>query len=143
MSVQQNTKIARRVFDEVWSRGRLELADELLAPDFVGHPIGLREPFRGPEGAKEFIGRLREGFPDASWEIEELVADGDRVAVRWVMTGTHDGEFMGIDPTEAQVRIDGMTFLRFEDGKIVEGKTLQDAMSLMRTLGATPAAMHA
>jgi steroid delta-isomerase-like uncharacterized protein len=143
MSVQQNTKIARRVFDEVWSRGRLELADELLAPDFVGHPIGLREPFRGPEGAKEFIGRLREGFPDASWEIEELVAEGDRVAVRWVMTGTHDGEFMGIDATEAQVRIDGMTFLRFEDGKIVEGKTLQDAMSLMRTLGATPAAMHA
>jgi steroid delta-isomerase-like uncharacterized protein len=143
MSVQQNTKIARRVFDEVWSRGRLELADELLAPDFVGHPIGLREPFRGPEGAKEFIGRLREGFPDASWEIEELVAEGDRVAVRWVMTGTHDGEFMGIDPTEAQVRIDGMTFLHFEDGKIVEGKTLQDAMSLMRTLGASPAAMHA
>jgi steroid delta-isomerase-like uncharacterized protein len=143
MSVQQNTKIARRVFDEVWSRGRLELVDELLAPDFVGHPIGLREPFRGPEGAKEFIGRLREGFPDAAYEIEEILAEGDRVAVRWVMTGTHDGEFMGIDPTEAQVRIDGMTFLRFEDGKIVEGKTLQDAMSLMRTLGASPAAMHA
>lgn len=143
MSVQENTKAARRVFDEIWSRGKLDLADELLAPEFVGHPIGLSEPFRGPEGAKEFIGRLREGFPDAAYEIEALVADGDHVAVRWVMTGTHDGEFMGIDPTEAQVRIDGMTFLRFEDGKIVEGKTLQDAISLMRALGASPAAMHA
>lgn len=143
MSVQENKVLARRVFDEIWSKGKLDLADELLTPDFVGHPIGLREPFKGPEGAKEFIGSLREGFPDASFAIEEMIAEGDVVATRWVMTGTHDGEFMGIDPTERRVRIDGMTFLRFEQGKVVEGRTLQDAVGLLRALDATPMAMRA
>ena len=143
MSVQENKKIARRVFDEIWSKGKLELADELLSPDFVGHPIGLREPFQGPEGAKEFVGSIREGFPDATFAIEDMTAEDDVVAARWVMTGTHDGEFMGIDPTERRVRIDGMTFLRFEQGKVVEGRTLQDAVGLMRSLDATPAAIRA
>jgi ketosteroid isomerase-like protein len=137
MSVHENKALARRVFDEIWSGGRLELADELLAPDFVGRPPGgMQEPFKGPEGAKEFIGSLREGFPDITFEVENMVAGGDLVATRWVATGTHDGDYMGYQPTERPGTINGMTFLRFENGVVVEGWTQLDALTLMRTIGA-------
>jgi steroid delta-isomerase-like uncharacterized protein len=138
MSLSENKALARRVLDEVWSRGRLELADDLLAPDFVGRPGGLGEPFTGPEAAKEFIGRLREGFPDITFSLDDMVAEGDLVATRWTATGTHEGEFMGVEPTERRTTIEGMTFFRFDDGTIVEGWTQPDALGLMRGIGAVP-----
>lgn len=138
MSVQENKALARRVFDEVWSQGKLDLADEMLSPEFVGRPGGLGEPFKGLAGAKEFIGRIREGFPDITFTVEEMIAEGDLVATRWTSTGTHDGEFMGVEPTERQATIGGMTFLRFENGRIVEGWTQLDALGLMKTIGAVP-----
>ena len=138
MSVQNNKALARRIFDEVWSRGKLDLADELLSPDFVGRPGGLAEPFRGPEGAKEFIGGLREGFPDITFTVEEMVAEGDLVATRWTATGTHDGQFMGYEPTERQATFGGMTFLRISDGRLTEGWTQLDALTLMTVIGAVP-----
>lgn len=136
MSVQESKAVARRVFDEIWSRGRLELAHELLSPGFVGRPGGLGKPFKGPEGAKEFIGRLREGFPDITFEVEDMVAEGDLVATRWTATGTHGGEFMGYEPTENEAAIGGMTFLRFRNGTIVEGWTQLDTLGLMKAIGA-------
>jgi steroid delta-isomerase-like uncharacterized protein len=138
MSVQENKALARRVFDEVWSQGKLDLADEILTPDFVGRPGGMGEPFKGPAGAKEFIGRLREAFPDITFTVEDMIAEGDLVATRWTATGTNDGEFMGIEPTGRQATIGGMTIQRFEDGRIVEGWTQQDALGLLRQLGAVP-----
>jgi predicted ester cyclase len=138
MSVQENKALARRVFDEVWSQGNLDLADEILTPDFVGRPGGLGEPFKGPAGAKEFIGRLREGFPDITFTIEDTIAEGDLVATRWTATGTHDGEFMGFEPTGRLATIGGMTIQRFEDGRIVEGWTQPDALGLLRVIGAVP-----
>lgn len=138
MSVQENKALARRVFDEVWSQGNLDLADEILTPDFVGRPGGLGEPFKGPAGAKEFIGRLREGFPDITFTIEDTIAEGDLVATRWTATGTHDGEFMGFEPTGRRATIGGMTIQRFEDGRIVEGWTQPDAVGLLRVIGALP-----
>jgi predicted ester cyclase len=143
MSVQQNKVLARRVFDEIWSEGQLDVADELLSPDFVGRPGGLGEPFHGPAGAKEFIGRLREGFPDITFTIEDMIGEGDLVAARWVAVGTHDGEFMGLDATERQATFGGMTFLRFEQDRIAEGWTQLDALTLMRAIQALPEAVRA
>jgi steroid delta-isomerase-like uncharacterized protein len=139
----ENKKVARRVFDEVWSQGKLDLADEILTPDFVGRPGGMGEPFKGPAGAKEFIGRLREAFPDITFAVDEMVAEGDLVATRWTATGTHHGDFMGFEPTGRQATIGGMTIQRFKDGRIVEGWTQQDALSLLRQLGALPALSRA
>jgi steroid delta-isomerase-like uncharacterized protein len=138
MSVQENKALARRVFDEVWSQGKLDLADELLAPDFVGRPGGLGEPFKGPEGAKEFIGRLREAFPDITFTVEEMIAEGDLVATRWTSTGTHDGDFLGVEPTGRDAIFGGMTFLRFRDGTVAEGWTQLDALGLLKQIGAVP-----
>jgi predicted ester cyclase len=143
MSVQQKKVLARRVFDEIWSEGQLDVADELLSPDFVGRPGGLGEPFHGPAGAKEFIGRLREGFPDITFTIEDMIGEGDLVAARWVAVGTHDGEFMGLDATERQATFGGMTFLRFEQDRIAEGWTQLDALTLMRAIQALPEAVRA
>jgi predicted ester cyclase len=138
MSVDRNKELARRVFDEIWSEGKLELADKILAPDFVGRPGGLGHPFRGPEGAKQFIGRLREGFPDITFTVEDMIAEGDLVATRWTGRGSHDGEFMGLEPTGDPVTFGGMTFLRFEDTWIVEGWTQPDALVLLQQIGAVP-----
>jgi steroid delta-isomerase-like uncharacterized protein len=136
MSVDQNKALARRVFDEIWSGGNLDLADELLRPEFVGRPGGLGEPFRGPEGAKRFIGGLREAFPDITFDVEAMIGEADLVAIRWTGTGTHDGEFMGLDPSGRAVTMTGMTFLRFENGRIAEGWTNPDALGMLRQIGA-------
>ncbi len=138
MSVQENKALARRVFDEIWSGGKLDLVDELLDPEFVGRPIGLAEPFKGPEGAKEFIGRLREAFPDIRFPIDDLIGEEDKVVVRWTATGTNDGEFMGIEPSGRQVTIAGMTIRAIRDGRIIEGWTNMDALGLLRQIGAVP-----
>ena len=143
MSVQNNKALARRIFDEVWSRGKLDLADELLSPDFVGRPGGLAEPVRGPAGAKEFLGSLREGFPDITFTVKDMVGESDLVATRWTSTGTHDGEFMGFDPTEQQVTMSGITFLRFRDGMIVEGWTQLDEVALLKAIGAVRESVRA
>jgi steroid delta-isomerase-like uncharacterized protein len=137
MSVQQNKARARRVFDEVWSQGKLDLTEELLSPDFVGRPGGFGKPFQGPEGARAFLSRFRSAFPDMAFTVEELVAESDQVAIRWTCTGTHEGDFMGFEPTEREATFEGMTFLRFaRDGAIVEGWTQMDAIGLLRAIGA-------
>jgi predicted ester cyclase len=86
----------------------------------------------------EFIGRLREAFPDITFTVEDMIAEGDLVATRWTATGTNDGEFMGMEPTGRQATIGGMTIQRFKDGRIVEGWTQQDALGLLRQIGAVP-----
>ena len=144
MSVQENKALARRVFDEIWSEGRFDVAEDLLSPDFVARPpSGMQEPLQGPQAATEFIRRLRDGFPDIRFEVEDMIAEGDLVAARWAATGTHDGDFMGFEPTENTATIDGMTFLRFRDGRIVEGWTQLDALALMKTIGAMRESLRA
>jgi steroid delta-isomerase-like uncharacterized protein len=136
MSTNAHKVLTHRVLDEVWSQGRLEVADKVLSPDFVGRPGGMGEPLVGPAAAKEFIGRLREGFPDITFRIDDMIAEGDTVASRWTATGTNDGEFMGYEPTGRQATILGMTFFRFTDGVIAEGWTQFDTLGLMKAVGA-------
>src|SRR5215207_10299143 len=95
-----NTSVtAGRFFREVWSEGKLDLVDELFSPAYVGHPSGPEEPVQAPAGVSEYVGRLRESFPDLTITVEDQVANGDKVATRWTARGTHDGELMEIDPT--------------------------------------------
>ena len=93
---------------------------------------------RGPEGAKETAKMYRNAFPDVQLSIEDQVAEGDKVVTRWIGSGTHQGEMMGIAPTGNQVRVDGMTISRIEDGKIVEEWEIYDALGMMQQLGAIP-----
>jgi steroid delta-isomerase-like uncharacterized protein len=129
---------ARRFFDEVFSKGRLELVDELFATDYVGHPSGNEEPNRGPEGVKEYVAGLRGAASDLKITIDDQIAEGAKVATRWTARGTHDGELMGIAPTGRPVSVTGITIQHLRDGKVVEGWTNWDGMSLLQQLGGIP-----
>lgn len=134
-----NSATARRFFDEIWSRGDLDLVDELVAPEYVGSPSGPDEAVRGPAGVKEYIGRLREGIPDLTMTVEDQLADQDTVATRWSARGTHAGELMGMEATGRTAVVTGITIQRFgATGLIVEGWTNWDMLGLLQQLGIVP-----
>jgi predicted ester cyclase len=139
MSTEENKTLLRRSVEEIFSaQGDLDVADEIYAPDYVGHNPLDPEDVRGPEGAKEQARMYRSAFPDVRLSIEEQVAEGDRVVTRWIGSGTHQGEMMGIVPTGNQIRVDGITISRIQDGKVVEDWELFNALGLMQQLGAVP-----
>src|SRR4028118_1849687 len=90
---------------------------------------------RGPEGCKEYVAAYRSAFSDLHLEIEDQIAEGDKVVTRWTGTGTHDGELAGIPPTGNQVTLPEMEIVRISGGKLVEGWEGYDSMNLMRQLG--------
>jgi steroid delta-isomerase-like uncharacterized protein len=139
VSTEENKAIVRRWFLESWNEGRLEVADELIAPDYDSHPAPTDVNFgRGPAGQKEFLTFYRTAFPDVHMEIEDMVAEGDRVAVRWRGTGTHRGELMGFPASGKPATVTGMFISRVVGGKIVEGWANFDALGMMMQIGAIP-----
>jgi predicted ester cyclase len=137
MSAQENKVLFQRTYEELLNRGDLDVADELVAPEFINHeaPPGRD---RGPESMRGLATMLRTAFPDLRFEIEELVAEGDTVAGRLTMSGTHEGPLMGTPPTGRSVRQDHMHFVRFRDGKAVEHWGVRDHLGMMQQLGVIP-----
>jgi predicted ester cyclase len=130
---------ARRFFDEIFSQGDFDLVDELFAPEYVGHPSGPEAIVRGPDGVKEYVGRLREGVPDLTMTVEDQVVDQDKVATRWTARGTHAGELMQMEPTGRTAIVTGITIQRFEaTGRIVEGWTNWDMLGMVQQFGIVP-----
>ncbi|HUA05150.1 MAG TPA: ester cyclase [Solirubrobacteraceae bacterium] len=138
MTSEDNKAIVRRIIDEAWNRGELATVDELFAPDYVEYnPRPGQEP--GIEGYKGGILMLRAAFPDLRLELHEILAEGDRTAVRYTLHGTQEGELMGLPASGQRVASDGMVFARFEDGKVVERWGVQDMLTLLQQIGAFPA----
>jgi steroid delta-isomerase-like uncharacterized protein len=142
MSSEQNKAIVRRLFEEPW-KGNLDVVDELVASEYIGHDPANPEPLRGPEGVKEFISTYRAAFPDARITVKQQLAEGDLVATGWSGHGTHEGELMGIQPTGKQVTVSGLTISRLVGGKVVEEFQNWDTFGMMQQLGAIPALAHA
>ena len=139
MSTEENKAITRRLNDEVWTKGRLEVIDELIADDFVTTVVGAPEQIRGPEGFRAFAAMYRTAFPDLRITVDEQIAEGETVVTRWTATGTHDGELMGIPATGKQATTAGVNINRISGGKLVEGWGLFDQLGLFQQLGAVPA----
>ncbi len=137
MSAEENKALVRRDLEEVWSQGKLDVIDEIFAADYVGHMPGSPD-IHGPEEDKQYVTIYRIAFPDMQLTIEEMIAEGDKVAVRWTFTGTHKGELMGIPPTGVQVAMTGISIGRFAGGKFVEGWDYADALGMFQQLGAVP-----
>jgi len=136
---EENKALVRREIEEVFNaQGDLDVADEIFAPEYVSHDALGPEDARGPEGAKETARMFRDAFPDVQLSIEDQVAEGDKVVTRWIGSGIHQGELMRIAPTGNQVRVNGITISRIEDGKIAEEWENYDALSMMQQLGAIP-----
>lgn len=137
MSVEENVKLARRWFQEVWNEGRMQTVHELFAPDGVA--IGQSEQgeaLRGPKDFASFVERIRGAFPDIKITVEDAFGADDRVALRWSAAMTHKGHQLGMPATNRQVRISGITITRMRDGQIVEGWDNWDQLGLMKQLGA-------
>ena len=135
MSEEANKALVRRFYEEVWAKGNLDVADELFADDYVRHDFRAGNP-SGPEGQKQIAAAFRSAFPDLTWEIDFILADGDFVAGRWTATGTHLGPWAGIDATGRPMRFSAINVFRFENGKVVELWNHRDDLGLMEQLGA-------
>lgn len=132
---KKNKAVARRFLEALWNRSNFAVVDELLASDYDGHSSTV---IRGPEGAISFIPRMREAFPDFRFEILDQIAEGDKVATRWRLIGTHEGPFQGAPPSGMGVEMTGITIFRLADGKLVDGWTNEDVWGLLQQIGAVP-----
>ncbi len=129
-------RIVRRLIDEGFSQGRLEVCDELIADDAVEHQSFGPGHAPGAEGVKAVIASLHRAFSDFRLTIEDLTVAGDVVWTRNVATGTHDGPFMGNPPTGKPMRIDVFDVLRVVDGRVVEHWGVPDRLGALMQIGA-------
>jgi len=128
--VQKNKQVVQRIYEVGINERRLELTAELISPDYVG-PQGER----GPGGFNENVQSLLAAFPDIRFRIEDLLAEGDRVVVRWAWTGTHTGAFRGIAPTGRSVSTTGIVLYQLRNGQVVRNWLENDRLGVLQQLG--------
>src|SRR5215472_10215568 len=118
-SVQaRNKAVAMRVFDEIFNQGKFQVADEIYAPDFQNHGLHRSVDLKTDQDA---VHAEKKAFPDLRMSVQQMVAEGDKVAVLWTFQGTHTGsEYEGLPPTGTRVEVRGITIWRIVDGRIVE-----------------------
>lgn len=135
MSLEENKAIAKRWNDEVWNKGNLAVIDELADDGYVNHANNDsdREAFR------QFATAARAAFSGASMAMEDMLAEGDKVAVRWTIQGTHSGTLWGIPPTGKTGAMSGISIYCIRDGKIVEDWANSDMLGMLQQLGVVPA----
>ena len=136
----ETNKIVMHRFLEFINTASEKLAQELISPDAIFHVPGRPEPMRGPAGYLAIIGMMRGGFPDIQWTLEEMVAEGDKVAARFTMRGTHRGTFFGVPPTGKTIAVQAMNIYRLSGGQIVEEHGQPDMLGLLQQIGAVPGA---
>ena len=124
-----------RWFDEVWNNRSEAAVDEMFAEDGIGHGLGA-EPIRGPEEFKKFHRAFVSAYPDLKVKVEDSLVDGDKIAVRCRVTGSHQGEGIGLAPSNQPVEFTGMVIVRVKDGKIVEAWNEFNFMDMYQQLGA-------
>jgi len=136
MTTDENKAIVRRFIDEIFIQGRHETVDELLADDFVAHTWPSTGHPR--DDLKAAIDRTSGALEDPQFTIHDLIAEGDRVAVRLTSAATQVGQFMGMPPSGKRYSIDEIHIFRLRDGQVVEHWHQLDQMGLMKQLGAMP-----
>ena len=139
MSAEQNKTIVRRLLDDVWTRGKVDLLRDLVTSDvrdenpMPGQPCGL-------EGQRWATETLRGAFSDITMKVEDLIAEGDYVYDRWTGTGKHTGAFAGMPPSGRSFTITGSDLMRFNGGKIAQMWHVTDNLGMLQQLGFAPAA---
>jgi steroid delta-isomerase-like uncharacterized protein len=129
-----NKALAQRFHHEIFEQGNFEVADEILSPNFVWHS----EVPPGVEGVTTFAAHVRTAFPDLTLTADQVIAEGDRVAILWTLSGTHQGEFLGVPATGNTVSTPGVDIYRIENGQIAEAWTVGDELGLLMQLGSFP-----
>jgi predicted ester cyclase len=128
-----NKQLIVSLYEECINTGALERLDELVAPDYVG-PQGEQ----GPEGFRNTIRGLRAGIPDIQFTLDEVLAEGDGVAVRWTWRGTHSGRLREFAPSQKPVTNAGIALYHLKQGKIVHASVQTDRLGLLQQIGVLP-----
>lgn len=134
---EENKKILRRWFDEVWNNGRAEVIEELFDENGIAHGLSddPSNPIKGPRDYRPFYAMFREAFPHVKIVIEDMIAEGDKVVARCSVRGKHEGQLRGLAPTQAPVEFTGIAIVRIENGKIVEAWNNFDFMTMYQQCG--------
>ena len=134
---EENNQLVRRWFDEVWNNGRADAIEEMFDENGIAHGLGddPSNPIKGPRDFRPFHTVFREAFPNMNIVIEDMVAEGDKVAARCSVRAKHEGEFLGRAATQSPVDFSGMTIVRIAGGKIVEAWNNFDFMVLHKQVG--------
>lgn len=137
MSTAENKEISRRLFEQVWNEGKVEMLESFHTPDWVIKDPYNTVPASGLEGAKQYVMSYRKAFPDLNFRIDEQVAEGETVVNFLTATGTHEGVLLGLPPSHKKASVSAVVKLRFRNGKIAESTSLWDALTFMRIAGGT------
>ena len=132
---QQTTALVDRVWNEAVESGDLDVIDDALTDDYVGHTPGAPGGIRGPDGFKRYVRTLREAFPDLAVTVDDRLVAEDAIVDRYTMRGTHEGEFEGISPTGAEIEFTGIVIHYVENGKVRKDVSEFDVLDVMRQLG--------
>ncbi len=135
--------IADRYYKEIMNEAKLEVIDELMSPDFLFTIPTHPDPYRGPDGFKQLVTMLHTAFPDVHLDVKHLLVDGNTVVGHWIGSGTHTGGPLhtvqgDIPPSGKHFVIDGVSWLKIENGKVVESLANEDTLSLLRQIGVLP-----
>lgn len=140
MSTDQNKAIVARWFYDVFSKGKLDVADQIFDTNYQSHDAGGPPGGwpRGPQGAKAVASTYRAAFPDLDYTIDDQVVEGDKIVTRWTARGTNTGSLMGAPPTSRPVVVTGISIERLANGKIVETWVNFDGLGMLQQLGMAP-----
>ena len=136
MSTEGNRKIVQHLSEEL-GKGNLNVIDELYTTNCVYHSPAFGD-LNGSEGVKQLFEATFAAFPDLCFVFEDIVAEGNTIAARYVVTGTHEGELMGVSPTGKQITWTAMDISRLEDGKILETWHEANVLGMLQQIGAIP-----
>lgn len=133
--IERNKEIMKK-FETMINTADENLAKELIAPDAGFFTPASPTPLYGGEGYLSVVHWMRKGFSDVQWKLEEMVVDKDRAAVRWTLTGTHDGDFLGVSATGTKIKTTVMNFYYFNDeGKVINDIAAEGMIGILKPLG--------
>ena len=138
MSAEENKAVIRRLIEEVYNAGNLDVVDRLVAPEVFNHPA-VAEHQHGTDGFKHVIEWVRDIGPDTHYDVDDIISEGDKVAVRMTVSGTHTGTLRGIPPTGKRFSVDYVHWFRLAEGKVAELWAVRDDLSRLEQLGLFPA----
>ena len=136
MAIDINKKLVLQFYEEVWSRGNVDFADQVFAPDYIRHDLRPSAAPQGPEGQKKIAADFRAAFPNLQVHIDLMVAEDDLVATRWTMEGTLTGRWGSVAPTGRHARFSGVNIFRIHNSQVVELWNHRDDLGLMQQVNA-------
>lgn len=138
MTTNSNLEVMKRFVDFI-NTGDTALGESIISPDVIFYAPTSPEPMHGFQGYTAVLDMMRGAMPDVQWKVEESIAEGDKVMLRFTMTGTQTNPFMGMPATGRKVSVTAMNIYELKDGKIVREHGLPDLFTMLMQLGAIPA----